>query len=134
MSAEQLIELIKAIDAMNSINPTDVALKKMDVPALTSVAIGEYVLVRSRNEGVNAGVLEAADETGVVLREARRLHYHKPKDVNTAWYEGVANSGLDEGCRVSAPVTRKFIIEDYSITTCTDDAKKSISAYPIYHG
>jgi hypothetical protein len=35
--------------------------------------IGQYVVVRSRNEGINAGYLEAADDTGCILTEARRL-------------------------------------------------------------
>lgn len=87
--------------------------------------IGKYVLVRSRNEGINAGVVVAADETGIVLSECRRVWYHRPAD-ETSWYEGVANSGLRKDSKVSAPVLEKAIIEDYSITICTDVAEKSI--------
>ena len=93
-------------------------------------AIGCYVLVRSRNEGVNAGKLIAADETGCVIKGARRMWYMKPKDSSQAWYEGVANTGVSCDSKLSAPVTKKFIIEDYSITVCTDEAKKSIKAAP----
>ncbi len=94
--------------------------------SIYKAAIGKYVIVRSRNEGVNAGKLVAADETGCVLKNARRLWYSKPADSKQAWYEGVANSGLHVDSKVSPAVKRKYIIEDYSITECTDTAKSSI--------
>ena len=47
---------------------------------LYDCAIGKYVIIRSRNEGLNAGYLEAADDTGCVLSKARRVWYHKPAD------------------------------------------------------
>lgn len=87
--------------------------------------IGQYVIVRSHNEGVNAGIVVAADETGIILKDARRIWYHKPADSNLAWYEGVALSGLSEDSKISAPVN-KGIFEDYSVTVCTDIAKTSI--------
>ena len=89
-------------------------------------AIGKYVIVRSRNEGINAGYLKVADETGCVLSNARRIWYHKPKDDKTAWYEGVSQSGLHEDSKISCAVGEKYIIEDYSITVCTDEAAISI--------
>ncbi|MCO5189376.1 MAG: hypothetical protein M9918_14420 [Anaerolineae bacterium] len=98
---------------------------------VTSRHIGKYVIVRSRNEGINAGEIVAADETGVVLKNARRLWYHRPND-KTAWYEGVANSGLRQDSKVSAPVREKAIIEDYSITLCTAVAEKSIREFASY--
>lgn len=101
---------------------------------LLSNAVGEYVIVRSINEGVNAGTVLKADETGVVLSNARRLHYHKPKDKKMAWYEGVAISGLSDDCKVSEPVFVKYIIEDYSLTICHEAAKQSIINYESYHG
>lgn len=94
--------------------------------SLTESAIGKYVLVRTVNEGINAGFLEDADKTGVILKDAKRLWYYKPKDNLTAWYEGVANTGLHKDSKVSCSVKRKYIIEDYSITLCSDVAAKSI--------
>jgi hypothetical protein len=94
--------------------------------------IGGYVLVRSRNEGINAGFLKEADDTGCILEQARRVWYHKPKDVNTSWYEGVANSGLSDDSKISAAVSVKVIVEDYSLTLCTDEAMKSISGKASY--
>lgn len=94
--------------------------------------VGKYVIVRSRNEGINAGVVKAMDESGIILTDARRIWYHKPKDRKTAWYEGVANSGLSDDSKVSAKVLEKCIIEDYSITLCTDIAAQSIINHPSY--
>jgi hypothetical protein len=83
---------------------------------IASVMIGKAVIVRSRNEGINVGIVELADETGVVLKNSRRLYYHRPKDKSLSWYEGVAQSGISEDSRVSGTVDRKVIIEDYSMT------------------
>jgi hypothetical protein len=94
--------------------------------SILSGAIGKYVIVRSRNEGINAGVLKVADNTGCVLSEARRIWYHKPKDNKTAWYEGVADNGLHSDSKISCEVKEKYIIEDYSISVCTSEAEKSI--------
>ena len=91
--------------------------------------IGKYVIVRSRNEGINAGVVVEADETGVVLKDARRIWYHRPANEKTSWYEGVALSGLREGSKLSPPVSEKAIVEDYSITLCTSVAEKSIREF-----
>lgn len=94
--------------------------------SVASRMIGKNVIVRSRNEGINAGIVVIADETGVELKNCRRIWYHRPKDKNLSWYEGVAVSGLDSSSRVSCTVPRKIIIEDYSMTICCDDAYKSI--------
>ena len=88
--------------------------------------IGEYVIVRSRNEGINAGVVVAADETGIILEDARRLWYHKPAEKSESWYEGVANHGLSDDSKISSPVKEKAIVEDYSITLTTEKSEESI--------
>lgn len=93
---------------------------------LLSRYVGKYVICRSRNEGVNAGYVIEADETGVILKDARRLYYHKPVNKNTSWYEGVAVCGLSADSRTGEPV-EKIIIEDYSLTVCTPAAEKSIN-------
>ena len=88
--------------------------------------VGKFCLVRSRNEGINAGTVIAADDTGVILENARRLWYHRPADNNLSWYEGVAISGLSECSKVSGTVSKKAIVEDYSLTECSKNAEKSI--------
>lgn len=97
---------------------------------LASSFIGAYVICRSRNEGINAGYVEALDDTGVILTSVRRIWYHKPKDVNTSWYEGVALSGLSSDSKVSCSVEKKVIMEDYSLTLCSKDSEESIIGMP----
>lgn len=95
-------------------------------------AIGKYVIVRTRNEGLNAGYVKALDNTGIILTEARRIWYHKPAEKSQCWYEGVANVGLDKSSKLSAAVDQKIIIEDYSITFCSKKAEKSLKEFPVY--
>jgi len=92
---------------------------------LYSRYIGKYVICRSRNEGINAGKVVDADETGVILEDARRLWYHKPSNESLSWYEGVAIEGLSKDSKVSCPVN-KIIVEDYSLTVCSAESEKSI--------
>ncbi len=91
--------------------------------------IGKYVIIRSGNEGINAGIVKAIDSTCVILSQARRIWHHKPKDKTTSWYEGVSQTGLSDDSKISTPVIEKAIVEDYSVTLCTDIAKKSISSH-----
>lgn len=93
---------------------------------IPSRMIGKKVIVRSRNEGINAGIVVLADNSGIELKNCRRIWYHKPADSSLAWYEGVAMSGLSSDSKVSGTVPVKLIIEDYSITECSDVAYKSI--------
>ena len=92
---------------------------------LLSSYIGKYVICRSRNEGINAGRVIAADETGVILEDARRLYYHKPIKKEVSWYEGVAKYGISTDSKVGTAI-EKIIVEDYSLTLCTEEAEKSI--------
>jgi len=101
-------------------------VKFKDEETLASRMIGKNVIVRSNNEGINAGTVVLADETGVELKNARRIWYHKPINKNLSWYEGVSISGIDEGSKVSGTVELKIIIEDYSMTLCGDEAFKTI--------
>lgn len=88
--------------------------------------IGEDVIVRSHNEGINFGTVVRADAESVTLSNARRIWYHRPADRSQSWYEGVANTGLSNDSTISAPVKMKLIVEDYSITLCTEVAVKSL--------
>jgi len=116
LSQEEMVELLKLVKQSQ---------QEIKSSLLQSV-IGKYVIIRSYNEGVNCGVLEAADETGCVLRNARRLYYHKPADSNTSWYEGVAETGVSNDSKLSSEVSQKYIIEKYSVTVCSTTAEKSL--------
>jgi len=98
---------------------------------MLSSYIGKYVICRSRNEGINAGIVQDIDETGVVLQDARRLYYHKPANKEVSWYEGVAKYGISEDSKLGTAV-EKCIVEDYSLTVCTDVAKKSLIEAPSH--
>ncbi len=93
---------------------------------------GKYVLVRSRNEGVNAGYVVDLGRGFIELKNARRLWYHKPAKAHQSWYEGVALYGLSSDSRISVQVDPKLIVEDYSATLCTQEAKDSILAMKSY--
>jgi len=84
------------------------------------------VIVRSYNEGVNAGIVVKASKNGVIIKKGRRLWKHAPKDKNMSWYEGVAVSGISDDSSVSPTFKEKIIVEKYSLTLCTDEAYKSI--------
>lgn len=107
---------VKQIAALNIVAP--------DKSDMLQEYIGKYVICRTRNEGINAGIVKKIDETGVVLTDARRIWYHKP--IKGSWYEAIANNGISSDSKISEPV-EKVIIEDYSLTICTDKAIKSIS-------
>jgi hypothetical protein len=116
MTIKQVREIATIINGVSGSN----------VRNLYSQYIGKYVIVRSRNEGINAGTVVDIDDTGVVIKDARRLWRHMPKDRSMSWYEGVATSGLGDGSRVSNTVSQKVICEDYSLTICTNEAEESI--------
>ena len=106
----------------------DPKTNNVEAYGVASSMVGKYVIVRSRNEGINAGEVVAADDTGVVLKNARRMWYHKPAVKTESWYEGVANHGLSDDSKVSGIVSEKVIIEDYSMVACTDVARQSIES------
>lgn len=109
----------------DSINKAEV-IEWTGEQTIMSRFIGKKVIVRSHNEGINAGVVVIADSTGIELSNCRRIWYHKPKDTSVSWYEGVATTGLSNDSKVSCTVSTKLIVEDYSITVCTDEAYNSI--------
>jgi len=93
---------------------------------VTDFAIGKYCLVRTRNEGLNFGLVVSADHTGVVIKNAQRLWYFKPSVQEASWYEGVALYGTSNDSKISHPAPYKVIVEEYSLTICTDVAIASL--------
>lgn len=124
---ELTIGQVKQLTALLSGNVTNNGGNK-----LGEHLIGKYVIVRTRNEGVNSGYVKALDETGIVLKNARRFYYHRPAEKSQSWYEGVANTGLHKDSKLSAMVEEKVIIEDYSITVCSKEGQKSIEGFPTH--
>ena len=98
--------------------------------SIFSTAVGQWVIVRSYSEGINFGKVEAADETGIVLSDARRLWKPVTENGIEAWYEGVSVHGLAAEARISGTAAKKVIVEDYSITFCSDAAIEQIKNHP----
>lgn len=92
--------------------------------------IGKFVLVRCRDAGVHAGVLEGNDGREAVLNGARRLWYWKPAN-GAAFLSGVAIEGLHGDSKVGAPV-RIHLTETCEIIECSDTAAASIKGARSY--
>ena len=88
--------------------------------------IGKYVVVRCRDAGVHAGVLESTNGRECVLNESRRLWYWKPAN-GAAFLSGVATEGLHKDSKVGAPI-RVALTENCEIMECTTEAERSIRA------
>lgn len=102
-----------------------------EAPKFTiSPMIGKYVIVRCRDAGVHAGVLESTNGRECVLSDSRRLWYWKPAN-GQAFLSGVAAYGLDSSSKIGAPV-KIHLTENCEIIECSDVAKTSISGAPNY--
>ncbi len=106
------------------------ALQSQVQPAIDNGMIGKYVIVRCRDAGVHAGVLEAYNGRECVLNDARRLWYWKPAN-NASFLSGVAVEGLDKTSKVGAPI-RVHLTENCEIIQCSDSAAQSIKEAKSY--
>ncbi len=87
--------------------------------------IGQYVIVRCRDAGVHAGVLESHSGRECVLRDSRRLWSWKPRK-NKTFLSGVAVTGLHDGSKVGTTLPKIHLTEDCEIIQCTVEAENSI--------
>lgn len=92
--------------------------------------IGKYVVVRTRDAGVHAGILKSRDGRSCELTESRRLWYWKVADKG-AFLSGVATLGLDPASKVGAPID-VVLTENCEIIACTQQAAQSIAQAPTY--
>lgn len=93
--------------------------------------IGKYVVVRTRDAGVHAGILKAHEDRSCELSESRRLWYWKPAN-KAAFLSGVATEGLDhKASKVGAPIDI-LLTENCEIIACTEQAAQSIAQAPNY--
>lgn len=124
-------KLIEAVDFVKTINSSNEANPNPKPSSMYERWVGEYVIARTKNEGVLFGKITACDPTGFEIKGARRLHYHVPKDKSLSWFEGVAKSGLSDNSRVSCEGD-KLVIEAYSFVKCTKEAIESMSNFTTY--
>ena len=99
-------------------------------PAINNGMIGKFVVVRCRDAGVHAGILEAYNGRECVMSEARRLWYWKPAN-GAAFLSGVAVEGLHESSKVGAPI-RVHLTENCEIIECSERAALSIKEAKTY--
>ena len=95
--------------------------------------IGKYVIVRCRDAGVHAGVLESMEGRSCVLTESRRLWYWKVRGSGD-FLNAVALSGVHPDSKLSAPVERILLTEDCEIIQCSAESETSIRGQEIYNG
>ena len=103
-----------------------------DSAKLNNGMVGKYVIVRCRDAGVHAGVLESHNGRECVLTEARRLWYWKPAN-GAAFLSGVAEDGLDATSKVGKPVSRIHLTENCEIILCSSVAESSIRKQANYN-
>ncbi len=87
--------------------------------------IGRYVIVRCRDAGVHAGILESHSGRECILRESRRLWSWKPRK-NKTFLSGVAMAGLHDGSKVGTTLPKIHLTEDCEIIQCAEEAEISI--------
>jgi hypothetical protein len=92
--------------------------------------IGQYVIVRCRDAGVHAGVLEAYSGREAILNESRRLWYWKPAG-GAAFLSGVAAEGLDASSKIGVSI-KVHLTETCEIILCSTKAAKSIKEAKSY--
>lgn len=102
---------------------------------LNNGMVGKFVVVRCRDAGVHAGVLEAHNGRECVLTEARRLWYWKVNKGPTGdFLNGIALAGVNAGSKLSAPVPRIHLTENCEIIETTAEAEASIRAHEVFNG
>jgi len=92
--------------------------------------IGKYVVVRTRDAGVHAGILKSRNDRQCELIESRRLWYWKVAEKG-AFLSGVATLGLDPSSKVGAPIDI-VLTENCEIIATTEKAAQSIAQAPTY--
>jgi len=96
--------------------------------------IGKFVLVRCRDAGVHAGVLEAYNGRECLLKAARRLWFWKVNKGPTGnFLNGLALGGVNTGSKLSAPVARIHLTENCEIIECTAEAEASIKGFEVFN-
>ena len=90
----------------------------------------DYVICRTETAGVFAGELEAADGDEVTMRNARRIWYW---DGAASLSElAVCGTRKPQQCKFPVAVPRTKIRKVIEILYCTEDARRSIEAVPIW--
>ncbi|HKT85597.1 MAG TPA: hypothetical protein VJQ77_05875 [Novosphingobium sp.] len=94
--------------------------------------IGKYVVVRTRDAGVHAGLLKSRLGRECELQDSRRLWRWRVNGNKGITLSDVAVHGLDKrDTRVGSPVSI-LLTEDCEIIECTPEAAENIAQFPTY--
>ena len=94
--------------------------------------VGKYVVVRCRDAGVHAGVLESHNGRECVLTESRRLWYWKVRGSGD-FLSAIALSGVHGDSKLGAPLPRIHLTENCEIIQCTADAEENIRSQAVHN-
>ena len=125
--ARKAIEDGKAIEAALGSETKSTPAAKSNGIGLS--LIGSYVLVRCRDAGVHAGILESYDGRACVLTDSRRIWRFRVPMGKSSFLSGVANYGLADDSKLGDPVDRIMLTENCEVIACTAEAEKSIREF-----
>ena len=90
----------------------------------------QYVIVRTVNAGVFAGILVRRDGSEVELRDARRIwRWDGAASLSQLAVEGTSRP---EKCKFPVAVPRLTVLEVIEIIPTTERARASIEAVPVW--
>jgi hypothetical protein len=99
--------------------------------AIDNKMTGKYVIIRCRDAGIHAGILESYNGRECVLTESRRLWYWKA--AKGAFLSSVAIDGIAGESKVGKELPRIHLTENSEIIECTKQAEKSIREQPTHN-
>ena len=89
--------------------------------------VGKYVLCRCYSAGVHVGELISLDGDLAVLKNSRRLWSWKAK--SGVALSGVAQNGLDKGCKVDSVNPEIYLSGVIEVIPCSTVSKEIINDY-----
>lgn len=87
--------------------------------------IGKYCIARCDSAGVHAGEVVSVDGENVILKNARRLWSWKA--VDGVALSGVAQSGIQKGCKIDSMNPIIYLTGVCELIPCTDKSMESIN-------
>jgi len=90
---------------------------------------GKYVVARCYSAGVHAGTVVSVDGENVILKDSRRLWSWKANDEDAVALSGVAQSGLQAGCKVDIVNPEILLTGLCELIVCSIKAKANIHGY-----
>lgn len=90
----------------------------------------DYVIIRGDRSGVFAGYLKERDGKEVVLLKARRIWYWA--GANSISQLAVDGTSKPNDCKFPTEIEKVQILDVIEVIDCTEKARKSIAAVPVW--